>query len=453
MKPRVLICDDEVLIRMWLEEHLREEGYVPEGFGDGTSLLEAVRADSADIVLLDLRLPDGLGTDFLREIKAHDPSIPVIMISAYGEVETAVAAVRGGAHHFLEKPIELSELYLLMDQALETRRLTRELDRYREGFRWRFFDVSFVGRSAASRKVAELITRVALKGQPTNVLIRGASGTGKDVVARAIHAQGPRRKFPFLRLNCSAIPENLVESELFGHESGAFTDAKSQKQGLVELADRGTLFLDEIGDMPPAAQSKLLGFLETRTFRRVGGVRDLKVDVHVIAATNRDLEAGIEEGTFRSDLFFRLNVIPIDLPPLRERPEDIAPLVLHFVETLCKELRCPLRQISPEALQLLEQYDWPGNAREIRNLIERTLLLYDGDTITPDQLGSHVRGERPPDGVQFVLPAAGLRLEEVEKEFIRQALERTGGNKTRAARLLGLTRDTLRYRLDKHSID
>ncbi len=450
---RVLICDDEVLIRMWLEEHLREQGYVPEGFGDGESLIAALQASPADLVLLDLRLPDGLGTEFLPRIKAIDPTIPVIMISAYGEVETAVAAVRGGAHHFLEKPIELSELFLLMEQALEKRQLRRELDRYREGFRWQFSDVTFVGRSPATRKAAELITRVAMKGVPTTVLVRGASGTGKDVVARAIHAQGPRRDAPFLRLNCTAIPENLVESELFGHEGGAFTDAKKAKRGLVELADGGTLFLDEIGDMPPAAQAKLLGFLETRSFRRVGGVRDLQVDIHVIAATNRDLEAAVADGTFRSDLFFRLNVVPIELPPLRERREDIAPLALHFVETLCRELRCPPRELAPETLQAMERYAWPGNAREIRNLLERLLLLYDADPITADLLPPEVRGDpgEPREAVA-VLPPDGVDLEEVERALIGQALERTGGNKTAAARLLGLSRDTLRYRLEKYDL-
>lgn len=450
--PRILICDDEMLIRLWLEEHLREAGYAAESVGDGTSLLAALEEEPADLVLLDLRLPDGLGTDFLPRIKESDPTLPVIIITAYGEVETAVAAVQAGAHHFLEKPIELAELLLLIDQALEKRLLRRELDRYREGFRWQFSEVSFVGRSPASRQVAELITRVALKGAPSNVLIRGESGTGKDVVARAIHAQGPRKDHPFLRLNCTAIPEHLVETELFGHESGAFTDAKETKQGLVELAHRGTLFLDEIGDMPAAAQAKLLGFLENRTFRRVGGVRDLEVDVHVLAATNRDLEAAVGDGTFRNDLFFRLNVIPVELPPLRERPEDIAPLALHFVDTLCRELRQPARQLASETVDALERYDWPGNAREIRNLLERLLLLHDDDPIGPDLLTREFQDGGAERDRLVVLPPEGLDLEEIEQDLIRQALERTNGNKTGAARLLGLSRDTLRYRLDKYGI-
>jgi transcriptional regulator with PAS, ATPase and Fis domain len=301
--------------------------------------------------------------------------------------------------------------------------------------------------------VAELITRVALKGAPTNVLIRGESGTGKDVVARAIHAQGPRRDHPFLRLNCTAIPEHLVETELFGHESGAFTDAKETKQGLVELAHRGTLFLDEIGDMPAAAQAKLLGFLENRTFRRVGGVRNLEVDVHVLAATNRDLEVAVEDGTFRDDLFFRLNVIPVELPPLRDRPEDIAPLALYFVDTLCRELRQPVRQLAPETVDAFERYEWPGNAREIRNLLERLLLLYDDDPLGPQLLTREFQDRRDGHDRLVVLPPKGLDLEEIERDLIRQALDRTNGNKTGAARLLGLSRDTLRYRLEKYQID
>lgn len=450
--PRVLICDDELLIRLWMEEHLRDAGYAPETVGDGAALMGALEREQAELVLLDLRLPDGLGTDLLPRIKEVDPTLPVIMITAYGEVETAVAAVRAGAHHFLEKPIDVSELLVLIEGALEKRQLRRELDRYREGFRWQFADVSFVGRSAASRAAAELIARIALKGAPTNVLIRGESGTGKDVVARAIHAQGPRKEEPFLRLNCTAIPEHLVETELFGHKGGAFTDAKGAKQGLVELAHRGTLFLDEIGDMPAAAQAKLLGFLETRTFRRVGGVRDREVDVHVIAATNRNLEAAVGEGEFRDDLYFRLNVIPVELPPLRERPEDIAPLAVHFVDTLCFELRQPVRELAPATLQAMERYAWPGNAREIRNLLERLLLLYDDDPITPDLLPPEVRGDPAGDRRLMVLPPDGVNLEEVERELIQQALARTNGNKTGAARLLGLSRDTLRYRLEKHGI-
>jgi DNA-binding NtrC family response regulator len=449
---RIFICDDELLIRMWLEEHLREEGYAAESFADGAALLAAAQQDLPDLVLLDLRLPGESGIQILPRLKALDPGLPVIMITAFGEVETAVSAVRAGAHHFLEKPIQLPELLLLIEQALETRKLRRELDQYRDGYRWQFKDVVLVGRSMALRKIAELITRLGRKPNSTHVLIRGESGTGKDVIARAIHAHGPRANRPFISVNCTALPEHLVESELFGHEAGAFTDARESKKGLFELAHQGTIFLDEIGDMPKAAQAKLLGVLETRILRRVGGVRDLEVDVHVIAATNRQLEAAVSRADFREDLFYRLNVIPIELPPLRERPEDIAPLALHFLENLCAELRLPRRQISKEALQTLERYEWPGNARELRNVLERILLLADGDVIDTLELPALVRHAAGPPDRLFVLPASGVSLDDLERELICQALERTGGNKTGAARLLGLSRDTLRYRLEKHGV-
>jgi len=453
-RPRIVVCDDEMLIRVWLEEHLADEGYGVESVGDGEALLEALDGSPVDLVLLDLRLPDTSGMELLPEIKGRDPNLPVIMITAYGEVETAVEAVRAGAHHFLEKPIELGELLVLIERALETRELRRELAAFREGHEWRFQDVSLVGRSPAIRKVAELIARVARKGNPTTVLVRGESGTGKDVVARAIHAQGPRSEKPMVRLNCTAIPENLVESELFGHEGGAFTDARETKQGLLELADGGTLFLDEIGDMPVAAQAKLLGVLETRSFRRVGGVRDLTVDAHVIAATNRNLEEAVARGEFREDLFYRLNVIPIELPPLRERPEDVAPLTLHFLDVLADELRQSEREITDEAMARLERYEWPGNARELRNALERIMLLVDAPVVEVEHLpdGIQSSGGREDDRL-MVLPADGVSLEELERELICQALERTDGNKTGAARLLGVTRDTLRYRLEKYGIE
>lgn len=451
-KGTILICDDEMLIRLWLEEHLKEAGYDAESVGDGQAMLDRLAEDPADLVLLDLKLPDGTGLDFLPELKKLDAALPVIMITAYGEVETAVAAVRAGAHHFLEKPIELPELLLLIEQGLESRRLRREMALYRDGFRWQFSDVTLVGRSLAIRRVAELITRLGMKGSPVNVLIRGESGTGKDVVARAIHAQGPKSDRPLISVNCSALPENLVESELFGHEAGAFTDAKQPKKGLFELAHDGTIFLDEIGDMPLGAQAKLLGVLETRGFRRVGGVRDIEVDTQVIAATNRDLEGAVANGGFREDLFYRLNVIPIQVPPLRDRPEDVAPLALHFIEVLSRDLRQPARKISPETTRALERYEWPGNARQLRNTLERILLLEDADPIEAKHLPPEVLGTHDNGDALVVLPATGLSLDELERELICQALERTDGNKTGAARLLGLSRDTLRYRLEKFGI-
>ena len=455
-KPRVLVCDDEMLIRLWLVEHLADANFRTEGFENAHELMAALEREPADLILLDLRLPDGDGMDVLERVRAIDPTVPVIMMTAYGEVETAVAAVRAGAYHFLEKPIVLTELVLLIEKALESRQLRSEVNRYREGYRWQFADVTLVGRSAALRRIADLITRVGAKGTPVNVLVSGESGTGKGVIARAIHARGPRRSQPFVSVNCTSVPEQLVESELFGHEAGAYTDAKDVKRGLFEIADKGTVFLDEIGDMPKAMQSKLLHVLETHEFRRVGGVRSLEVDVHVITATNRTLEESVAKGEFREDLFYRLNVINIRIPPLRERPEDIAPLAAHFVDELCRELGIPQREIAPDGLSALERYSWPGNVRELRNVLERVLLLEDGDTISlahlPTEIGGQGAASAGSNAPTFVLPASGLDLEALEREFLCQALERTAGNKTSAARLLGLSRDTMRYRLEKYGI-
>jgi two-component system response regulator AtoC len=309
-----------------------------------------------------------------------------------------------------------------------------------------------VGRSPAVRRIAELITRVGIKGSPVNVLIRGESGTGKDVVARAIHARGPRRMQAFIQVNCTAMPEHLVESELFGHEKGAFTDAKEAKQGLFDLANRGTLFLDEIGDMPRALQAKLLQVLETHRFRRIGGMREIDVDVHVIAATNRNLEAAVATGDFREDLFYRLNVLALTLPPLRERPEDIMPLATHFIATLCRDLAQPSREISADAVHALEHYPWPGNARELRNVLERILLIEEDTQVRRMHLPTDIAGVSPMQHHGMVLPAEGIDLDAAEGELIAQAMERAGGNKTAAARLLGLSRDTLRYRLEKYGI-
>lgn len=452
-RGRLLICDDDLLIRLWLVEHLREEGFDTVSAEDGAGLLAALAEGPFDLVLLDLRLPDASGIDLLPRIKDLDPQLPVVIMSAYGEIETAVAAVRAGAHHFLEKPVTVGALLVVVQHALEARRLRSEVDRFREGCRWQFADVALVGRSAALSRIAELIARIGTKGSAVTILIRGETGTGKDLVARALHARGPRRMQPFVSINCTSLPEHLVESELFGHEAGSYTDAKSTKRGLFEIADKGTIFLDEIGDIPRGVQAKLLHFLETHEFRRVGGVRSLEVDAHVIAATNRPLEAAVASGDFREDLFYRLNVVPILVPPLRERPDDIAPLAVHFADALARDLGHPVREIAPDALLALESYRWPGNARELRNVLERILLLEDDDRITLGHLPPEIRGAATPGGPVSVLPAEGIDLERLEQELIRQALERAQGNKSSAARLLGLTRDTLRYRLEKYGIE
>jgi len=452
-RARVFVCDDEMLIRLWMEEHLAEEGFEVESFENGAGAIAAVRRSPPDIVVLDLRLPDCSGLEVLAEVQEIAPSVPVIMMTAYGEVETAVGAVRAGAYHFLEKPVNLSEILLLIDQALSASTLREEVERLRAGHEWRFSDVTLVGRSPAMRRIAERISRIGEMGSPSNILIRGESGTGKDVVARAIHARGPRRAQPFVEVNCTALPEHLVESELFGHEAGAFTGARQAKRGLLEVANHGTAFLDEIGDMPAPVQAKLLHFLESQSFRRVGGVRDIEVDVHVVAATNRDLTRAVERGDFREDLFYRLNVVPVDIPALRERPDDVAPLVTHFIRLLSRELRRPESTVTAEALATMERYAWPGNVRQLRNVIERILLFEDTRVIDVKHLPDEIvaaDGERK--GYAFVLPADGADLEDVERQLIQQALERTQGNKSAAARLLGLSRDTLRYRLERFGL-
>lgn len=450
---QVLVVDDEHLIRLWLEAHLQDAGYRVVVAESAARARAAFAAAPPDAALLDLKLPDGSGMDLLREFLEADQDLIAVILTAHGDIGTAVEAVKGGAYHFLEKPPKLEDLLITLQKGLETRTLKRTVSGLRRQAGWQFAGVEVVGRSAAMQRVVELMGKVAAS-EGTTVLVRGESGVGKEVVARGIHAQSARREFPFLEINCTALPETLLESELFGHEKGAFTDAKERKQGLLELADRGTVLLDEIGDLPAGAQAKLLRFLETRTFKRVGGVRDITVDVRIIASTNRDLEAAVREGAFRRDLFFRLNVVPIVIPPLRERPEDVEPLAYHFLRAMTTALRRPARGISREALAMLERYAWPGNARELKNVIERAVILEEGPEILP----AHLPDELKPGGRAldlepgFRLPPGGIDLEQLEQDLLRQALEQARGNKTRAAELLGLTRDTLRYRVEKYGL-
>jgi len=453
-KRRVLVVDDEKLIRVWLEAHLGEAGYEIVLAEDARSARAAFTASPPDAVLLDLRLPDGNGMDLLREFVEADPDVVVVMLSAHGDIGTAVEAVKLGAYHFLEKPPKLEDVLVTLEKGLETRSLRRTLSGLRRQASWQFAGVEIVGRSAAMQRVVELVGKVAAS-EGTTVLLRGESGVGKEVVAQAIHARSARREYPLLEINCTALPETLLESELFGHEKGAFTDAKGRKQGLLELGDQGTVLLDEIGDLPPGAQAKLLRFLETRTFKRVGGVRDITVDVRIIASTNRDLEAAVRESQFRRDLFFRLNVVPIVIPPLRERPEDVEPLARFFLDRMTTTMRRSPRTVQRDALRMLERYAWPGNVRELKNVIERALILEEGTEIVPDHLPDEIKpGGRALDlEPGFRLPAGGIELESLEKDLIRQALEQANGNKTQAAALLGLTRDTLRYRIDKYGLE
>jgi DNA-binding NtrC family response regulator len=453
-KERVLILEDEKLIRWSIREMLEQAAYEVVESQTGKEALARLSEDDFDLLLLDYRLPDATGIEILEWVRSEMPEVSVIMMTAYGTVETAVQAMKLGVFDYLTKPVNLEELSVLVSKALETTRLRREVHRLRTEQRAIHGDIQLIGRSPALAEVLGLIEKI-VASQATTVLIEGESGTGKNLVAKAIHYGSTRAERPLVTITCSAITETLLESELFGHERGAFTDAKMQKKGLLELADGGTAFLDEIGEMGPSMQAKLLRFLEDRTFKRVGGTRDIHVDVRVIAATNRNLEEAVRAGRFREDLYYRLKVIPILLPPLRDRREDIPLLVQHFLDHYNREFHKSTRNVAAEALEVLIRYPWRGNIRELKNVIERIMILEEKPSIEISDLPESLRNGRgasehaPGQRSQGALTLGGMTLEEMEREAIRTALEQTGNNQVRAARLLGITRDTLRYRLKK----
>ena len=454
MSPRVLVVDDERLIRWSLEQMLEKGGYTVETAEDGATALAAVRDESPDLVLLDLKLPDTDGIHLIRQIKEAHPDIQVVIMTAYADVATAVEAMRLGAYDYIPKPIDFDNLAVTLRNALETRQLRQKVEFLREKHLYPFHFDRIVGKSRIIQDIVALARKVTASGA-TMVLIQGESGTGKDVLAKAFHYESSRAEEPFMEITCTAMPETLLESELFGHERGAFTDAKVQKKGLLELAHGGTLFLDEIGDMTPALQAKLLRVLEERRFRRVGGTKDISVDIRIVAATNKDLRAAVQDGTFRKDLYYRLQVVTITIPPLRERREDIPLLAQHFLEHFSREFKKRPPRLTPEVERLLVQYDWPGNVRELRNVIERAMILADEGDLSPGDLAPEIAGHAagpPRETPSFQLPPSGILFEDVERDFVRQALDLTHGNQTRAARLLGFTRDELRYRVKKFDL-
>ncbi len=448
-RPRILVVDDERLIRWTLRERLEGAGYAVLEAETGTEALAACE-EGVDLVLLDFKLPDVDGLEVLRRVRERHPDTLVILITALATVENAVEAMKRGAWHYLNKPIDLDELLLHVAKALETTRLRREVKslRAKESAGYSFDRI--IGESPAMRSAKELLRKIAASPAST-VLLTGESGTGKDLVAKVIHYESARADGVFQNITCSALPETLLESELFGHERGAFTDAKHQKPGLLEQADGGTVFLDEIGEMTPALQAKLLRFLEEKTFRRVGGTADLRVDVRVIAATNRRLEDGVRSGRFREDLYYRLRVLPVELPPLRERTGDVALLAAHFVAAYAREFRKGVWGLTADAVRRLEIHGWPGNVRELKNAVERAVLLAEGERLVPDDFPLGAAGGPSLDG--FRLPPAGVDLEELERDLVVQALRRTGGNQTQAAKLLHLNRDQIRYRIEKFGLE
>jgi len=448
-REHVLVVDDEKLIRFSLRERLAEEGYVVHEAADAAEAVRAFDRHRIDCAIVDHRLPDGDGFQLMRKLKELAPDVPVILMTAFSSVQKAVEAIRAGAFTYINKPFDSDEMVLNVKTALETTRLRREVHALRRSRETEGLG-AVVGTSGPMQEIVRLVRTLA-SSRANNVLLLGESGTGKGLLARALHDASDRKDKPFLTITCTAIPETLLESELFGHERGAFTDAKTAKPGLLEVADGGTVFLDEIGDMPLGLQAKLLSVLEERSFRRLGGVSEVQVDVRVVASTNVDLETAVKEGRFRTDLYHRLNTFPIRIPALRERPEDIVVLARHFVDRFNREFNKKVEGMDEEALQALRRHAWPGNVRELRNAIERAMILGQGPVLRLRDFAFSL--ESAPElrsGRLLELPAAGLDIEALERDLVKQALERAGGNQSRAAALLGMTRDQIRYRLEKY---
>jgi len=451
-KKRILVVDDELSIRKVLSALLAREGHEVDTAEDGAMAIHRLDQDPFDLVISDLRMPKVDGMELLSWCRTNHPGLPVILITAHGTVDSAVVAMKAGAFNYICKPFDQDELRAIVGTALRTEEASRR--RLQDDPAGRF---EIIGRTPPMRAVYELIGRVA--PSPSTVLVTGESGTGKELVARALHTQSDRAAGPFIQVNCGAIPENLFESELFGHEKGAFTGAVLSRQGRVELADGGTLFLDEVGELPRDLQVKLLRVLQDRSFERVGGARKITVDVRLVAATNRDLERDVREGRFREDLFYRLNVIRFRLPPLRDRAEDIPLLAQHFLQRCNQRLRRDVRAIGPEAMAVLCAWRWPGNIRELENVMERAVLLCPGDTITPGDLGDGLGVEASPtpttsalEGEPNLKDVVRQNTMRLERARIQRALEGEGGNVTHAAKRLGISRKGLQLKMKEYGL-
>jgi DNA-binding NtrC family response regulator len=455
----VLITDDNELIRETLEKALVGEGYRVRLAKDGRECLEAARLGDVDLILLDMRLPDINGIDVLRRLRQDQTDSVVLMMTAYGDVESTKRALELGAFDFIRKPVTPKALASIIKMAMEIRSLRQEIQQtiYRNKERYGYHNI--IGRSTALQKVLEMTTRAA-NNDASTILIEGASGTGKSLIAKCLHYNSLRAHQPFVEINCASIPATLLESELFGHEAGAFTDAKKLKKGLVELAQGGTLFLDEIGEMQPGLQAKMLQVIEEKCFRRIGGTKKIVADTRIVAATNKDLKKALDEGSFRQDLYWRLNVINIVLPPLKDRTEDILPLVEHFIGVYGREFNKPPKRVSDGARLILERYAWPGNVRELSNTVERIMILEDGEWLLPGHLPPAMSGATPTAGPPHsrgdAAPASAagdFNLRKLTEAFqaktITAVLEKTGGNRTEAAKLLGLSRVGLYHQMKK----
>jgi DNA-binding NtrC family response regulator len=448
MKKRILVVEDEERLRRVVELQLTSKGFDVDKAATAEEGLRVV--DRADLVLSDLKLPGMDGLEFLAAIRRQNAQVPVVMMTAFGSVETAVGAMKAGATDFIQKPFSLDHLMQVVSKALEMRALREENRQLKEELGRRYEYDNIIGRSSAMQEIFATVERVA----PTRatVLLAGESGVGKDLIARAIHFHSPRRDRPLVKINCTAIPENLMESELFGYEKGAFTGAQTSKPGKFEQADTGTVFLDEIGDVPAAIQVKLLRILQEREFERLGSNVTRHIDVRVVAATNQDLRAALEQGTFREDLYYRLNVVPMNIPPLRERKQDIPFLANHFLHKLAPDTGCQVESITDAAIEKLMAYHWPGNVRELENVIERSLVMCTGKQLDAADIKLESAPRPRAQSDSHFLPE-GMTLDQYEQDLIREALRRADGNKSQAARLLGLTRNALRYRLTQMGLE
>jgi DNA-binding NtrC family response regulator len=448
---RILVVDDEESLRRVMQVYLQRQGYNTQVAPNGEEALRLLEVSDCQLVLTDLRMPGMSGLELLRAMRTQYPEIAVIILTAFGSIENAVEAMQAGAYHYVTKPVQFPELSIVIDRALEHTRLVQEVKRLRESLDARYGFDAIIGRSNALLSVLDIAARAAQSD--ATVLIEGETGTGKELLARAIHQNSLRKERPFLAINCGAIPKDLLESELFGYRKGAFTGAMENKKGKIETVDGGTLFLDEIGELPLALQVKLLRLIQQGEMEKLGALEQTKVDVRIVAATNRDLQSMMQKGDFREDLYYRLAVIPITLPPLRERTKDIEDLTKHFLEVNKKKLGRPELTLPPALLPYFTKYKWPGNIRELENVLERIVVLSRGPEITLSDLPEFLRREHTAIGaLQLDLPPDGINLEALEKELIEQALKRSEGNQTKAAQYLGLSRKTLIYRMEKHGL-